>query len=101
MKSRSVLIQPQGGGMACPPLYNKEPCNEDDCPVDCVLGDWGGWSSCSADCGGGVMQRERPINVEGVIPGDISCVSSELMQCHVVSCDVDCVLTEWSEWSVC
>merc|ERR1740122_845726 len=101
MKSRSVLIQPQGGGMACPPLYDREPCNEDDCPVDCQVGDWGGWSSCSADCGGGVMQRERPVNVEPVNGGEACEQTSDTLSCHIESCDVDCVLSDWSECSTC
>jgi len=101
VKSRSVLIQSHGGGMACPPLFENEPCNEDDCPVDCQLGDWGGWSSCSADCGGGVMQRERPVNVEPVNGGEACEQTSDTQSCHIGSCDVDCVLTDWNDWSAC
>merc|ERR1719188_1433221 len=101
MKSRSVLIQEQGGGMNCPPLYFTEPCNEDDCPVDCQLGDWGGWSSCSADCGGGVRQRERPVNVEPMNGGEACEQTSDTQSCHIGSCDVDCVLSDWSDWSAC
>merc|ERR1719195_1782855 len=101
MKSRSVLIQPQGGGMACPPLYDREPCNEDDCPVDCVLGDWGGFSSCSADCGGGVMQRERPVKIEPVSGGEACEQTSDTQSCNIGSCDIDCVLSDWSQWSGC
>jgi len=101
LKARSVLIHPQAGGMECPPLYARENCNEDDCPVDCVLGDWGGWSSCSADCGGGVMQRERPVRVEAVNGGEACEQTSDTQQCNIGSCDVDCVLTDWSEWSAC
>merc|ERR1719343_132016 len=101
VKSRSILIQPQGGGMACPPLFEHEPCNEDDCPVDCRLGDWGGWSSCSADCGGGVMQRERPISVEPVNGGEACEQTSETQSCNIGSCDADCVLSDWNDWSAC
>merc|ERR1719277_273446 len=101
MKTRSILIQPQGGGMACPPLYDREPCNEDDCPTDCQLRDWGGWSSCSADCGGGVRQRERPVNVEPMNGGEACEQISDTQSCHIGSCDVDCVLSDWSEWSAC
>lgn len=28
-------------------------------PVDCVMGEWGDFGSCSSECGGGVMRRSR------------------------------------------
>merc|ERR1719277_702465 len=87
LKSRSILIQSQGGGMSCPPLLETEPCNEDDCPVDCRLGEWGGWSSCSADCGGGVRQRERPVNVEPLEGGEACEQTSDTQSCSIASCD--------------
>jgi len=87
--------------MECPPLEATESCSEDDCPVDCQLGDWGGWSSCSADCGGGVMQRERPINVAPVNGGEACEQTSDTQGCNIDSCDVDCVLSGWSDWSEC
>merc|ERR1719367_2416488 len=95
MKSRSVLIQPQGGGMACPPLYDREPCNEDDCPVDCVLEDWSGWSSCSAECGGGVMERSRNAKVEPANGGTPCESTEEEVACAMQSCDEDCTLSDW------
>jgi len=87
--------------MACPPLYEREVCNEDDCPVDCRLGDWGGWSSCSADCGGGVKQRARPVLKDSANGGNACEQSSDTQSCDIESCDVPCVLSDWSEWSLC
>ena len=26
------------------------PCNPEPCPVECVLGDWDEWASCTASC---------------------------------------------------
>jgi len=56
--TRNVLA-PSKGGTKCLPLAAIKSCNNHPCPVDCKLHQWGGWSKCSAKCGGGVTQRLR------------------------------------------
>merc|ERR1719265_263489 len=51
--TRFVTAQPEYGA-ACPPLMLEHECNMQQCPVDCEISEWSGWSSCSAKCGGGV-----------------------------------------------
>merc|ERR1719499_2073919 len=34
-RTRSIITQPQGGGVPCPPLSALVSCNEQTCPVDC------------------------------------------------------------------
>jgi hypothetical protein len=58
--TRSVLTHPDGGAK-CLPLAAMRSCNLQPCPVDCELSEWGGWSKCSANCGGGVSQRLREV----------------------------------------
>merc|ERR1712232_107666 len=58
--ARSVLTHPDGG-TKCLPLEAMKSCNNSPCPVDCELHPWGGWSKCSAECGGGVQQRVRDV----------------------------------------
>jgi len=100
-KARKVVVHPVGKGMRCPPLEEEVSCNMKPCPVDCVLGDWSGWSSCSAECGGGVKERSRNIKVEASNSGT-PCESTEEEQaCGMQSCDEDCVLSDWSAWSSC
>merc|ERR1719329_1565909 len=59
--SRKTTVLPGNGGAQCPPLEMQRRCNEQPCPLDCELAEWSAWSSCSADCGGGILQRSRLI----------------------------------------
>mmetsp|Transcript_54150 Transcript_54150/g.144238 ORF Transcript_54150/g.144238 Transcript_54150/m.144238 type:complete len:611 (+) Transcript_54150:395-2227(+) len=57
-------------GADCPPLRLKTSCNDFECPVQCQLGDWEGWSACSKSCDGGMKRRVRPISVRVLTCGD-------------------------------
>jgi len=47
------------------------------------------------------MQRERPVTVEPANGGEACEQTSDTQSCNIGSCDVDCVLADWSEWSAC
>jgi len=47
------------------------------------------------------MERERPVREEPVNGGEACEQTSETLSCHIESCDVDCVLSDWNEWSAC
>jgi len=100
-KTRKVVVHPIGKGMRCPPLQEEVSCNMAPCPVDCVLSDWSGWSSCSAECGGGVKERNRNVEVEAQHSGTPCDSTEEEQACGMQSCDEDCVLSDWSAWSSC
>ena len=44
------------GGKGCP-TREEQTCGYGDCAVDCYVGDWDDWSSCSVKCGDGVSGR--------------------------------------------
>lgn len=53
---------PANGGEDCSDgstSYAKDACNEDKCPIDGGYSDWGEWSTCTAECGGGTRSRSR------------------------------------------
>jgi len=97
---RTIDTQPDGGAK-CLPLTQLRRCNEHPCPVDCKVSTWSGFSSCSADCGGGVQERlrdiVRPMKHNGNPCGEVS----ETKACNVQACEADCELGEWTKWSKC
>merc|ERR1719331_2579723 len=99
--TRDMVTEPRGGA-ACPPLLEKVACNTQPCPIDCVMGEWSGYSGCSAACGGGVKSRSRNPLTEAE-NGGLSCEDgSEQVPCNVEACDRPCELEpDWGEWSEC
>jgi hypothetical protein len=98
--ARSVLTHPDGGAK-CLPLAALRSCNNQPCPVDCVLKEWGGWSKCSADCGGGVTQRLREVKLAMKYGGHPCGKVSETKSCANQACEKDCELSDWTKWSTC
>jgi len=89
------------GGAKCLPLKLERNCNMGACPVNCQLSEWGGWSKCTAECGGGTQSRQKLVEVApkhgGLECGDML----DSRACNDQSCSRDCVLSEWSKWSEC
>merc|ERR1719316_1710484 len=88
-------------GASCPPGQVQRDCSNVPCPIDCVMADWSGWSECSKDCGGGQQGRARAVMIEAEYGGKECPGNSEERLCNSGSCDVDCVLSDWSGWSPC
>jgi len=99
--TREVTIAPNKIGAACPPLTWERACGEVICPLHCKLDIWGPWGDCTKDCGGGSQARTRHVLQEPT-PGGTPCESTQMSrQCNTHSCDVDCVLHDWTAWSPC
>eukprot|EP00928_Gymnodinium_smaydae_P045599 TRINITY_DN30377_c0_g1_i1.p1 TRINITY_DN30377_c0_g1~~TRINITY_DN30377_c0_g1_i1.p1 ORF type:complete len:909 (+),score=203.75 TRINITY_DN30377_c0_g1_i1:75-2801(+) len=98
--TRSIVSPPEGG-VACPALSKTQSCASERCPIDCRLGDWEGWSGCSAECGGGIRTRQRPILQEMKYRGRTCEQTTEAVSCNMDACNADCKLGDWTAWSSC
>jgi len=103
---REKVIDPSSSpkpqcGVRCPALKQKRRCGQVKCPVDCKLSRWSGYSSCSAECGGGVKKQTRSV-LEGAKNGGDQCdVTEEIENCNSQSCDKDCILQKWTQYTGC
>lgn len=108
-RQRELLTTPRSNVKACPTnMVDTRGCNTDPCiaslKTDCSLGDWSIWSRCSSTCGLGQCFRSRSIHqlAQG---GGLGCDAdlSEVQSCNIENCTlaVDCVWSEWSDWSEC
>merc|ERR1719253_263130 len=98
--TREVVAKEEGGAK-CLPFFEERKCNLQPCPVDCIVGSWGGWSKCSAECGGGVQQRLKEVKQASRHGGNQCGETSQTRSCNNQACEVDCELSEWSKWSWC
>merc|ERR1719311_2050999 len=100
--TREVVTPASNGGAECPIMLEKEPCNMQPCPIDCVVDEWSEFGACSKDCGGGIQSRVRRAITEDEHGGEPCGDLSETMECNMDACDLPCELDpEWSEWSEC
>jgi hypothetical protein len=97
---REVVSNAQMGA-ACLPLAAKRSCNLHRCPIDCVVEQWTGWSTCSAECGEGVQQRSRAVTTAMAFGGATCGKTSEARSCNTFACEKDCELREWTQWDKC
>lgn len=75
------------------PESDVEMCNQQSCPVDCLLSEWTVWSACSSTCGVGNKMRYRIVFSESDL-GGIQCPSekdrTERVSCKLQDCQKTC-----------
>jgi len=99
---RKIVVDPPDEcGLRCPALTRTKKCNQKKCAVDCEMSEWSGWSKCTADCEGGVRGRTRSLIVKPKNGGTACNTASETEACNTMSCDRDCTLEDWTEWTPC
>jgi hypothetical protein len=92
--SRPTLQQPHNGGVACGPSSSTQSCSDfTECPTDCVVSGWSGFSACSATCGTGTQTRTRTISVNPRNGGAACPALTETVSCQTAlpACSGSCV----------
>jgi hypothetical protein len=95
------VVQNESLGAACPALLLTKGCNNQPCPIPCEQSEWSPFGKCTKECGGGMQQRSRNVLVKPDNGGEVCGPASDAQTCNVQSCDIDCVLDEWSVWGPC
>merc|ERR1719181_2320791 len=98
---RDVVVSPNEYGMVCPALARQKKCKQIKCPIDCVESEWSGWSKCTKECEGGVTVRTRSVLTKAKNGGRACDTVQEEQPCNTGSCDRDCSLDDWTEWTPC
>ncbi|XP_043930899.1 thrombospondin type-1 domain-containing protein 7B [Protopterus annectens] len=103
MRTRQVVIEPSGTADQCPHLIESIPCEDPVCYRWHIL-EKGPCERNSAECGrGSRFQKGVCRDERGVAVSSAHC-SADIPPEHIscdIPCPMDCVLSEWSEWSVC
>lgn len=104
-RKRTPKIEGRNGGELCRIPTQIWPCNTQHCPpVSCKMGPWQSWSSCSKECGGGVMRRQREVAVQPENGGNGCGQDTDERPCNSHSCEAGlkpCKVSPWSPWSAC
>jgi hypothetical protein len=101
LQSRKVTAHPQYGGFACPALVAKLQCNNQPCPRDCKVSDFGAWGECSVTCGKGIKTRSRSVITKSQGGGRICPAKDQTLSCNEGLCSRNCVVGAWGLWSDC
>jgi len=100
-RTRNIMESPTTDGVQCEVTSATEECNTRNCPIDCDEGAWGGWTTCTHDCGKGRQSRLRSITTPAAYGGVACAPMTEDRFCNDHACPVDCVLSDWHAWDLC
>jgi hypothetical protein len=83
--------------MRCQTLTESQPCGGGNCPVDCKLSLWSGFTACTADCNGGLKSRSRSVIEQPLHEGRACGSLVHRWPCNAHGCDVDCKMSNWTD----
>merc|ERR1712003_17258 len=95
---------PAKGGRQCGGKETEsEKCNTQKCPRDGGWSDYGKWSKCSENCGGGSQSRKRSCTRPAPAYGGKKCSGkdTESQRCNTQKCPRDGGWSDWGKWSKC
>jgi len=99
--NRGTIQAPDACGTQCPLSTKLKRCGQYKCPIDCHMSSWSGWSKCTAECEGGLQSQTRNIMTKPR-NGGVQCNTVEDTRgCNTGSCDRNCALARWTDWSPC
>lgn len=101
IERREIISPPMNKGTECPASEKVTDCNAQPCPENCEIGEWEGWTKCTADCGGGIQTRSRSVITEAKYGGESCGETQQTQGCNSGNCDSDCELSDWTEWTAC
>ncbi|MED6294069.1 Spondin-1, partial [Characodon lateralis] len=98
-RERMVKMPPIDGSMCKTEVAEVEKCMMPEChTIPCMLSPWSDWSECSVTCGRGVRNRQRMLKSD---PTECTEELEQTEKCMLPECPMDCMVSEWSEWSEC
>nr|XP_046249804.1 spondin-1b isoform X2 [Scatophagus argus] len=98
-RERMVKMPPIDGSMCKTEVAEVEKCMMPEChTIPCMLSPWSDWSECSVTCGRGIRTRQRMLKSD---PAECIEELEQTEKCMLPECPVDCMVSEWSEWSEC
>ncbi|XP_040893629.1 spondin-1b isoform X2 [Toxotes jaculatrix] len=98
-RERMVKMPPIDGSMCKTEVAEVEKCMMPEChTIPCMLSPWSDWSECSVTCGRGVRTRQRMLKSD---PAECTEELEQTEKCMLPECPIDCMLSEWTEWSEC
>jgi len=100
-RTRKISQVASATGVQCPVLSESKKCNVHKCPIDCVMGQWGGASACSKSCGTGTTTKTRAIDRSAHFGGKACQNTVETTVCQMTQCPRDCTVTRFGVWSPC
>jgi len=97
VRSRTVV----SGNNCRDPLTQSQQCGIVKCPINCQMGNFGYWTSCTKTCGVGSQSAYRSVRVSPAYGGK-KCESSQKTQkCNTAKCATNCAVSAWTAWSKC
>uniref|UniRef100_A0AAY4BDW6 Spondin-1 n=1 Tax=Denticeps clupeoides TaxID=299321 RepID=A0AAY4BDW6_9TELE len=100
-RERMVKTVPSDGSACEAEMVKVEKCMMPEChTIPCLLTPWSDWSDCSVTCGKGARTRSRQFKSPLEL-GECAEDLEQVEKCMLPECPMDCVVSEWTEWSEC